>query len=167
MEIILPVPHFLLFIMLGIFIIVTASMLLKKAHSGVKIAIIIVAAALCCVVLFFFYRESKLVVSDQGIYTNTYGEVMIRWDEVDRVLVVDHLRESEYNPQYKVWGFDLGDIGYGDFRLRNGKVAYIFVQNRLKGLVIEAGEKIYLFAPENVDTLIDAVKRYTSPEYIQ
>jgi hypothetical protein len=166
MEIILPAPHFLIFIMLGIFIVITASILLKKGGLAVKITIIILTAVLCCVVLFFFYRETKLIVSDEGIYTNTYGEVMIPWEKVDRALVVNNLRDSEYNPQYKVCGFDLGEIGYGDFQLRNGKTAYIFVQNRSMGLVIFSGEKIYLFAPEDIDALVHAVKQYVSPDYV-
>ena len=108
--------------------------------------------------LFFFYRKTKLAVTDEGIYSNNYGEFLIKWETIDESFIVDDLKNSEYRPVLRTNGYSLGDVRFGWFKLKNGKSAQVVLQIRTKCLVVFSGNKTYLFGPEDFDTFIQAVQ---------
>ena len=84
MEVIFPAPKFLLWIVIGIFVIAVPAVFLKKGNLPIKIGVTGLITISCGLLLFFFYRETKLVVNEQGLYSNNYGEFRIQWEEIDK-----------------------------------------------------------------------------------
>jgi len=160
MEIIIPAPQFLLWIILGIFVITVPAVLLKKGKWQVKIGVVLFLVIIGGILLFFFYRKTKLAVTDEGIYSNNYGEFLIKWEMIDESFIIDDLKNSDYNPVLKINGYSLGNVGLGWFKLENGESARVVLQTRTKCLVVRSGSKIYLFGPENFDSFIYAVDMY-------
>jgi energy-coupling factor transporter transmembrane protein EcfT len=160
MEIIFPAPQFLLWVVLGVFAISVPAVFLKKGKWLIKIISIALITIICGVLLFFFYRETKLAVTDEGIYSNNYGEFTIKWGEIDKLFVINDLKNSEYKPTIRTNGYASGETGFGWFSLKNGKSARVVLQTRGKCLVVLAGGRTFLFAPKNFDAFIRAIGKY-------
>lgn len=160
MEVIFPAPQFLLWIVIGVFIISVPAVFLKKGKWPIKTGAIIFIIIICGGLLFFFYKKTKLAVTHEGLYSNNYGEFTVKWDEIEKTFVVQDLKDSEYRPTIRTNGYAMGDVGFGWFSLKNGKSARVVLQTRDRCLVILAGEKTFLFAPEDFDTFIQAVQKY-------
>ncbi|MBN2531904.1 MAG: hypothetical protein JXB88_03375 [Spirochaetales bacterium] len=160
MEIIFPAPQFLLWIMIGIYVIAVPPIFLKKGKWPVKIIMCIIVTIICGGLLFFFYRDTKLAVTDSGLYSNNYGEFTIKWEEIDRAFMIDDLKNSEYRPSVRTNGYSLGNVGFGWFALKNGKSARVVLQTRTRCLVVIADDRTFLFAPVDFDAFLHVVERY-------
>jgi hypothetical protein len=75
---------------------------------------------------------------------------------------VENLEDSEWRPISRNTGTALGDIRTGQFRLENGRRAFLILQGD-KGLFIE-GEKdrLFLIGVEDFDSFIRQVKSHSS-----
>ena len=114
----------------------------------------------CKLLYIFFYRKTKLAVTDEGLYSNNYGEFTVMWEDIDKAFVIDDLKNSDYKPARRTNGYDMGEVRFGWFTLKNGKSARVVLQTRTRCLIILAGEKTYLFGPEDFDKFIQVVKQY-------
>ena len=162
MEVIFPAPRFLLWIIIGIFVITVPAVFLKKGGLPIKIGVMILITISCGLLLFFFYRDTKLAVNEQGLYSDNYGKFTIKWEEIDKAFVIEDLKESEYKPVLKTNGYAMGEVGFGWFALKNGKSARAVLQTRLQCLVVVVDDKTYLFGPKDFDEFIRIIRQYIS-----
>jgi hypothetical protein len=161
MDIVLSRPSpIVLIVVIGALLAGIAALLLRKGALWPKVLGIAASVIVCTVLLLVLYREKHLVVNGAGITATSYGTAVIPWTDVTRATVVDDLNASPYKPAAKTGGTDVGDYKAGWFRLENGKTAWVTIEAAGKALVIEAGEKIYVFGLRDFQPFLSEVEKY-------
>ncbi len=159
MEIVIPPPQFLLWLVLGSDLVVVASVLLKRSlKTAIRIVTLGVVAAASVMLLVFFYRPLRLEVTQQALVDDTYfGRVTTPWAQVRRAYVVEGYGATDWRPTLKVGGNSIPGLKTGWFRLKNGKTARVLIQGSSDALVLEADQTLYLLAPDRLAELVAAV----------
>jgi hypothetical protein len=153
-------PALMLVVFIAVVVVAVAALLLKKMPRWRKIAGISIVVVGCGALTFFLYRTTHLVVDDQGIHADTYGRQAIAWSGVQKAFVVQDLGSSQYAPVMKTNGTSLGTVRRGWFKLANGTTAFVTVEIRDRGLVIETAGTTYVFAPREFDLFREEVGRH-------
>ena len=159
-EVIFQPPTAILFVAIGIVVLGAISAVLKKSELPRKIITIAVVIALAGGLLIVLYRPTTLTVDQDGLHTNGMRGVDIGWDNVDHAYSELNLANSVYRPTVRTGGTALGNYRTGRFLLSNGESAQVLMERSDQALVIVTDELTYLFAPDEINPLFDAVNRF-------
>jgi hypothetical protein len=83
----------------------------------------------------------------------------LTWDEVDHAFLETDLPSSEFRPTVRTRGAAVGEYRTGRFMLSNGLPARVLMERSDAAIVLVTDDLTYLFAPEEIDGLADAVNR--------
>ncbi len=62
-------------------------------------------------------------------------------------------------PVMRLWGYSIGPMKMGFFKLENGENAFMAVSQGREVVVVRTKEgKLYIFGPSNIDSFIDALR---------
>ncbi|MBN2736297.1 MAG: hypothetical protein JXR70_04905 [Spirochaetales bacterium] len=136
------------------------SIWLKKGKRAVKIVSTIALAVIVGFVAFLFIRPTRIVVDQQGLYTDVYFEHRFQWGQVKEAGLIPDLGASEFEPAFRQNGMAIGFDRKGYFSLKNGQNAFVMTQTDDRALYFSVEDKIYLFAPKDFDRFYDAVSKY-------
>jgi len=164
MEIIIQPPQTVLYILIGILVVIIASMLLKKGDRKKKMLSLVITVVVMAVVIFFVYRKGSIIVDDGGIRTNTFGKIEVSWDEIDKAEYIEAFDSTNYGLKSKLSGVGIGELKAGLFLLKGGDRARIVVQKNEDALLLRAGDKLYLLAPDQLDSLVSEAAKYIDIE---
>jgi hypothetical protein len=152
----------LLIIPLVVLGVVAASVALKRGdwrRKGMALGVAVIAVG---AIIGVFYRTKHLQVNDTGISSNAYGRIEIAWEQVESALYVPDLASSPYRPVLKISGVGMGAFRAGSFRLQNGERARVFTQQSDEALVLRAAGALYLFAPQEIQSFVQAVSAHVA-----
>lgn len=143
-----------------IFAIVVLSMLLKKGDLPKKVISLVIMTAVFAFVFFMFGRPTKIVMDETGLNSRVYGTIEFEWTEITDAILIENYQQTEYKPALKINGSAVKDFRAGYFRLSNGEKAKLVTQSSDDALLIRTAEKTYLFAVDELDSMIAYLSRY-------
>jgi len=161
------IPAIKLVTYIGIVLIVLGIFAIRGIFRGSRSKFNYAAGAIICFALGIYLLSMK---SSGSIYVTennlTLKALLSKTQVIDTEDIqrawVENLEDSEWRPISRNTGTALGDIRTGQFRLENGRRAFLVLQGD-KGLFIE-GEKdrLFLIGVEDFDTFIRQVKSHSS-----
>lgn len=159
-EFMLSPPNTVLYVAGAILLVAIASILLARGSwvrkgTGLGIAVLVIGA-----VLFYVYRPVTIAVDEHGIEVEGAGGLDLSWDEVDSAVFEPDLATSPFRPTVRTRGVAIGGYRTGRFLLSNGDRARVFMVQSDAAVVVRADGTTYVFAPDEVRALADAVDRY-------
>ena len=90
--------------------------------------------------------------------------VTLVWGDVTNAYLEPNLQASPFRPTLRTRGVAIGDYRSGRFVLSNGNPARVLAERADQAVIIVTAELTYVFAPDDIDPLVDAVNRfYTRP----
>jgi hypothetical protein len=162
-EIVVPAPAFLLWVVIGLDVVAISSVVLKKGPLARRLLGVGAVAAVSVLLLVFLYRPSRLAVTSDALVDRTYGRAMTTpWSEVRRAFVVKGFAQGEYRPTSRTNGSALPNLRAGWFKLSNGRTARVFAQASADALVLETERTLYLLAPDRLAELIAAMREHVA-----
>ena len=153
-------PRLLLFVVIGVFIIVVATVALGKGHPIRKLISLIIVTAGVTVILLRVHRPSSVTVEDAGIVADTYGEPNILWSDVEQAVYIPNLSVSEYRPNRRMGGTAFGSGRTGWFGLANGDRALVALQASQGAVLISTRDTVYLFGPTDAQGFAKAIAEH-------
>ncbi len=159
-EFMLSPPNTVLYVAGAVLLVAVASILLKRGQwvrkgIGLGIAVIVIAA-----VLFYVYRPVTIVVDEAGIEVDGAGGIELSWEEVDSAVFESALATSPFRPTVRTRGVAVGGYRTGVFLLSNGDRARVYMVQSDAAVIVRTAELTYVFAPDDVRALADAVDEY-------
>jgi len=161
------IPAIKLVTYIGIVLIVLGIFAIRGIFRGSRSKFNYAAGAIICfalgIHLFSMKSSGSIYVTENSL---TLKALLSKTQVIDtediRRAWVENLEDSEWRPISRNTGTALGNIRTGQFRLENGRRAFLVLQGE-KGLFIE-GEKdrLYLIGVEDFDTFIRQVKSHSS-----
>jgi len=154
-------PPAAVLIVIGVVIVAAvASAFLKKGNTRRKITGIVITVVVGAVLLIVLYRPVTLTVDANGVRTTGLNPIELTWDEVDQAFLETDLTTSEFRPTVRTRGAAMGDYRTGRFMLSNGTRARVIMERSDLAVVLITNDLTYLFAPDDIDGLIEAVDLY-------
>ena len=102
----------------------------------------------CLVVVATAYKRRTFAWSDAGIEDHAFGDVSLRWSDVEEVRRVPDVWASEWGPALRTDGMAYGVYRAGRFRLRNGASARVFMMTTAReAFVFRTRRGTYVYAP--------------------
>jgi len=158
-EIVIPAPSFILWVVIGLDVVVIASVLLKKGSLVRRLSALAVVAVVSVFLLVFLYRPIRLSVTDDAMVDATYfRSITVPWGDVTSAFLVPGFVESEYRPSFKVNGNSIPGLKTGWFKLANGRTARVLIQESPDALVLETNDTLWVLAPDRLDELVVALR---------
>jgi len=126
------------------------------------------------VAVFVFFDRSKHVrfeIEDRELRVR--GDVFGRRFplaslHLENAAVLDLTKSTEYRPKWRVFGTSMPGYDAGEFSLRNGKSAVIFLSDRRRVLSIPMKNgNLLMLSCEDPPKLLSALVRETRPETVQ
>lgn len=155
-----------IFIIFGaVFLVTILAMLLKKGDRHKKIISLAVLVVVFIALFISFGRPSEIVVNEKGIKSGVYGKIEFSWDEVETARYIDNYQNTKYKPSLKISGTAMKDFRAGKFRLANGKTVKLVTQSVDDAVLFSTAEGDFLFAVDEIDTMIEIASKYTEVVY--
>jgi hypothetical protein len=161
-DIVFKAPTYLLLLFGGVVLVAVVSALLKKWEPWKKIVTVVVAVVVCGVLLFVFYRDKHLVVDDQGIHADVYGNMSIPWSAVQKAVEINGLAASPHAVKIRTNGVSAGNYRVGWFKLADGSTAFVTLEVADRALLIESNGTTYLFGPQQMDAFVSEVGKHVT-----
>ena len=159
-EIIFRPPNAILYVAIGIFVIGVLSTLVKRGEWPRKLIALAIIVAVSGALVLVLYRPTTLSLDPEGIRLGGLRPVELKWSEVRNAYLESNLPASPYRPTLRTRGVALGDYRSGRFVLSNGDPARVMMERSDQAVIIVTSDLTYLFAPEEIDTLVAAVNQY-------
>ena len=160
MEFVFRPPAAILIVVGVVIAAAVASAFLKKGEIRRKITGITIAVVVGVALLVLLYRPVTLTVDADGVRTSGLNPIALTWDEVDHAFLETNLATSEFRPTVRTNGAAIGDYRTGRFMLSNGDRARVIMERSDSAVILITDELTYLFAPDEVDGLVEAVDTY-------
>jgi hypothetical protein len=161
-EIVFRPPNAILYLSIGIVLAGIASVFLSKRETARRLVTLAVVVAVAGVLVIFTYRSSTLRVDEHGIALRGRTDVSIAWSEVTNAYHEPNLAFSPYRPAVRSRGVAIGTYRSGRFHLSNGDEAYVLAERTDQAVIFITDDLTYVFAPEQIQALVDAVNLYRS-----
>lgn len=159
-QVVFHPPNVILFLAIGIVAVSAISVFLKKGSWSRKIIALVIVVAVAGGLLLVLYRPTTLTVDADGVRTDGLRGISLTWDQVEHAYFETDLRNSEYRPSVRTNGAAIGDFRTGRFLLSNGDSAQVLMERADQAVVLVTAERTYLFAPKQIDLLVEAINRY-------
>lgn len=165
MEIVIEPPHVVALVMLVPLLAVFALFLATKVGNKViprwQLALPVIFVTIpCLVVLGTAYKKRTFGWNDGGIQDHSFGNVDLRWSDIEEVRRVPDVWASEWGLALRTNGMAYGPYRAGQFRLRNGLSAHVFMMtSATEAIVLRTSKETFVYAPVPFDEFAATVAR--------
>lgn len=164
MEIVLEPPREVLGVLLvPVVITVALALAIKLFNKQVswpgRIVPVAIASVMAGAVLWTAFQRRTFAFGEQGIVDDTFGgPIHIAWSDVEEARRVRDVWRSEFGLAMRTNGMAYGRVRAGEFRLRNGQSAHVFMLTNVdEAFVIRSKGALYVYAPEPFEAFALAV----------
>lgn len=164
MEIVLPPPREVLGVLLvPVVIAVALALAIKLGNKQVswpgRVIPVAIASVMAGAVLLTAFKRRTFAFGEQGIVDDTFGgPIRIDWSDVEEARRVSDVWRSEWSLALRTNGMAYGRVRAGEFRLRNGQSAHVFMFTNVgEAYVIRSKGALYVYAPEPFEAFATAV----------
>lgn len=135
----------------------------RIAVSAIVVGVTLLVSALG---VFFLVGElhTGVVVGERMVVeTPPFGSVAVERTDILRARVVaDWTREPDLAVAMRIRGTGVGSYLTGDFRLHDGRGAFLMLSGPAC-VVVEVGDRVFMLAPDDLDGFIRALRAWGVP----
>ena len=153
-------PSWGLYLIGGIIVLALVGFFVSRKSPARKLIGLVVVAAVAPLLYFRIYQERTLTLDETSITGSYSGAERIAWSEVKQATYVAKLSTSPYRLTNRMRGSAIGNLRFGKFKLANGEVAQVALEQSQSAILIKTDSALHLFAPNDIQRLAKVVANH-------